>query len=82
MLLLSILLALLSFKNQNERGSLLTSFLLFYVFMGIFAGYQSARTYKMFEGIYWIRCAFLTSVLYPGIIFLIVFILNIAFAIQ
>jgi transmembrane 9 superfamily protein 2/4 len=49
--------------------------------MGAFAGYFSARTYKMFEGKYYLRCAFLTAMVYPAVVFTTFFILNIAFAI-
>lgn len=50
--------------------------------MGIFAGYHSARTYKMFKGIYQFKCALFTATLYPSIVFTIFLILNIGFAFQ
>jgi len=36
--------------------------------MGLFAGYYSARIYKMFKGRYWLRCILLTAIAYPLII--------------
>jgi len=43
--------------------------------MGIFAGYYSARMYKLFKGIYWLRCTLLTAVIYPFTI-LVIFLIN------
>ncbi len=79
--MLSIIFALMSFKNQEERGSLLQSLLIFYIFMGSFAGYYAAQTYKMFKGEYWFRCAFFTATAYPSIVSGIFFELNICLAI-
>jgi Endomembrane protein 70. len=49
MLFLTLLFACLGFMDQANRGSLLTTIILFYNFMGVFAGYYSARIYKMFN---------------------------------
>ena len=50
--------------------------LLLFVFCGSFAGYYSSRLYKMFQGKAWKRNTLLTSLLYPGVMFLIFFVLN------
>jgi len=68
--------ALLGFLSPANRGGLLTAFLLLFVFMGYFAGYNSARHYKMFKGKAWKQNTFLTATLLPGIIFVMFFILN------
>lgn len=60
--------ALLGLLSPDNRGGLLTSLLLIFVFMGAFAGYWSARVYKLFHGKEWKRSTMLTAVLYPGII--------------
>merc|ERR1711933_655517 len=44
--------------------------------MGVFAGYSSARLYKVFHGADWKMATLLTAFLYPGIIFVIFFVLN------
>jgi len=49
MIFLTLLCACLGFMDQERRGSLVTTVLLFYTFMGIFAGYYSARIYKMYN---------------------------------
>merc|ERR1719436_909868 len=50
--------------------------MLLFTFMGIFAGYVASRLYKMFNGVDWKATTLLTAFLYPGIFFLIFFILN------
>lgn len=47
----------------------MTSAIFLYVFMGLIAGYFSARIYKTMKGREWKRAAFLTATLYPGIVF-------------
>merc|ERR1712066_717382 len=44
--------------------------------MGIFAGYTASRLYKMFNGTDWKTTTLLTAFLYPGIVFVIFFVLN------
>ncbi|KAF1335458.1 Endomembrane protein 70-like protein, partial [Globisporangium splendens] len=72
----TMVIALLGLLSPANRGSLLTTFLLLFVFMGSFAGYYSSRTYKMFSGKDWKYNTILTAVLYPGLLFGIFFILN------
>ena len=58
--------ALLGLLSPANRGGLLTALLLLFVFMGSFAGYASARVYKLFHGKEWKRNTLLTATLYPG----------------
>merc|ERR1712066_203098 len=44
--------------------------------MGVFGGYTSARLYKLFNGDDWKMATLLTAFLYPGIVFVIFFVLN------
>lgn len=65
--------ALFGLTSPANRGGLLTTLLLLYVFMGSFSGYASARIYKLCNGKEWKRNTFLTAALYPvvmGVIFL------------
>ena len=41
--------AVLGFLSPANRGGLMTAVLLLFVFMGVFAGYSSARLYKTFK---------------------------------
>ncbi|RHX96837.1 hypothetical protein DYB25_007932 [Aphanomyces astaci] len=76
----TMVIALLGLLSPANRGSLLTTLLLLFVFMGSFAGgYHSSRTYKMFHGKDWKRTMLLTAVLYPGALFVVFFFLNLAF---
>lgn len=73
---ITMVIALLGLLSPANRGSLLTTLLLLFVFMGSFAGYYSARTYKMFNGKDWKKNTLLTALTYPGAIFSIFFLLN------
>jgi len=68
--------------EQSYRGSLLTTIILMFNFMGIFAGYYSARIYKMFKGTNWIRCTLHTAFWFPGINFLIFYLINVMFVFE
>lgn len=46
------------------------------VMIRAFAGYYSARLYKVFRGTSWTKNAIVTATLVPGILFTIVFMLN------
>jgi len=77
MFFLTLIFCCLGFVEHSYRGSLLTTILLFYTFMGMFAGYYSARVYKMFNGLHWIKCTLVTATLYPLINFIIFCSINI-----
>lgn len=70
--------ALLGLLSPANRGSLVTAFILLFVFMGSFAGYYSSMTYKMFRGTDWKDNTLMTAFLYPGVVFGIFFVLNLA----
>ena len=57
--------ALFGLTSPANRGGLLTTFILLYVVMGSFAGYYSARVYKLMSGKLWKRSTVLTAMLYP-----------------
>merc|ERR1712070_338973 len=68
--------AVLGFLSPANRGGLMTAMLLLFVFMGVPAGYASAFLHKTLKGTEWKQNIILTSCLFPGIVFLIFFILN------
>ncbi|CAL9758776.1 unnamed protein product [Musa acuminata subsp. burmannicoides] len=76
MLLVTMLFAVLGFLSPSNRGGLMTAMLLLWVFMGLFAGYSSARLYKMFKGTEWKKITLRTAFTFPGIVFAIFFVLN------
>lgn len=67
---------LLGLLSPENRGSLTTAFILLFVFMGAFAGYNSSRTYKMFRGTDWKSCTIATAFFFPGFLCGLYFVLN------
>ena len=68
--------AVLGFLSPANRGGLLTAMLLLFIFSAAFAGYWSARLYKMFGGKLWRRNTLITALLYPGFIFAMFFVVD------
>ncbi|KAF5832623.1 EMP/nonaspanin domain family protein [Dunaliella salina] len=77
MAMVTMLFALLGFLSPANRGGLMTAMLMMFVFMGLFAGYFSARLYKSFRGEEWKKTTMRTALLFPGVCFGIFFCLNI-----
>jgi transmembrane 9 superfamily protein 2/4 len=69
MLAITIFFAMLGMLSPASRGALLTASIFLYEFMGLVSGYYAGRLYKTMKGKEWKRAAFLTSTLYPGVIF-------------
>ncbi|OAY68861.1 Transmembrane 9 superfamily member 9 [Ananas comosus] len=76
MLLVTMIFAVLGFLSPSNRGGLMTAMLLLWVFMGLFAGYSSARLYKMFKGSEWKKITLRTAFTFPGVVAAIFFVLN------
>lgn len=76
MALITIFFAMLGMLSPSSRGALMSAVIFLYVFMGLIAGYFSARLYKTMKGRQWKRAAFLTATLYPAIVFGTCFLLN------
>jgi len=76
MSVVTLVFALLGFLSPAARGALLQSMVLLFTFMGIFAGYVSSRFYKIFNAEDWKTTTLMLAFLYPGIMFLVFFILN------
>mmetsp|Transcript_17406 Transcript_17406/g.2873 ORF Transcript_17406/g.2873 Transcript_17406/m.2873 type:complete len:100 (+) Transcript_17406:1084-1383(+) len=77
MFFVTLIFACLGFLSPAHRGGLLTTMLLLYAFMGVFAGYISARLYKLFGNTSWKRNGVGTALLVPACSFSIFFIINI-----
>lgn len=73
---ITLFFAALGLLSPAYRGGLLTTMLILYVFMGLFAGFTSASLYKMFGGEHWKRNALATAVLFPGLCFCALFVVN------
>uniref|UniRef100_A0A0L8IFU7 Transmembrane 9 superfamily member n=1 Tax=Octopus bimaculoides TaxID=37653 RepID=A0A0L8IFU7_OCTBM len=76
MSLIIIFFAMLGMLSPASRGALMTAAIFLFVFLGLIAGYFSARLYKTMKGNQWKKAAFQTGTFYPGILFGTCFILN------
>jgi transmembrane 9 superfamily protein 2/4 len=74
----TIIFAVFGFLSPSNRGSLLLVMILFFVFMGMPAGYVSAIFCKMFKGAGTDRLknTLMTAMVFPGVVFAIFFALN------
>ena len=68
--------ALFGFLSPSNRGGLMTAMLVLFVAMGGLAGYVSALFYKTFKGVQWKMNTLKTAFMFPGIVFVIFFVLN------
>ncbi|GJN38968.1 hypothetical protein PR202_gb28054 [Eleusine coracana subsp. coracana] len=76
MVLVTLLFAILGLVSSSNQGVLVTTMLLIWVFMGLFAGYSTARLYKMFRGSEWKKITIKMAIISPGIVFVIFFVQN------
>jgi transmembrane 9 superfamily protein 2/4 len=74
--LIVIVFAVFGMLSPASRGSLMTAALFLFMFMGIIAGYFSARIYKTMRGTQWKKAAFQTAMIYPSVMFGITLFLN------
>ncbi|CAG9835201.1 unnamed protein product [Diabrotica balteata] len=77
MSLVTLAFACLGFLSPANRGALMTCAMVLYVLLGSPAGYVSARIYKSFGGEKWKSNVLLTSMLAPGIVFGLFFVMNV-----
>jgi len=76
MSIITLFFAVLGFLSPANRGGLMTSMLLLFVLMGIFAGFASTLLGKVLGLDDWRKLSFATSFAFPGVCFGIFFILN------
>ncbi|KAF2767010.1 putative multispanning membrane protein [Teratosphaeria nubilosa] len=62
--------------NPSFRGGFVSVGVALFVVAGLFSGYFSARVYKTFGGQLWKQNAAVTATLFPGLLFITIFILN------
>lgn len=76
MTVVTMIFAVLGFLSPANRGGLMTAGIVLFVVMGLFAGYFSTRNYKLFKGTSFKKNTILTAFFFPGICFVVFFILN------
>jgi len=62
--------------NPSFRGGFVSVGVGLFIFAGCFSGYFSGRVYKTFGGQNWRLNTFVTAVVFPGLLFSLIFILN------
>ena len=77
MLLFSIIFSVAGFLSPVKRGSLLLAQIILYILLGSVGGYTTARIYKTFKGKSWQHATMATALGFPGVCFIVFFILNI-----
>ena len=82
MMTITLFLGSIGFENPEKRANLLNLGIIFFCIMGLPGGYISAKVYQFFKGKYWLLNALLTSVIFPGTLFIGYFIVNIILAIE
>jgi transmembrane 9 superfamily protein 2/4 len=76
MTLFTLTFASIGLLRPEHRGALVSIMLFLFAFMGIFSGYISARFYKTLGGEHWKVNSLTVSLLFPGICFLVFFLIN------
>ncbi|RFU23816.1 hypothetical protein B7463_g12522, partial [Scytalidium lignicola] len=71
-----LFLSSLGILNPSFRGGFVSVGVGLFVFAGLFSGYFSARVYKTFGGLKWRKNSLVTATLFPGLLFAVIFILN------
>ncbi|EYE97104.1 transmembrane 9 family protein [Aspergillus ruber CBS 135680] len=71
-----LILSCLGILNPSFRGGFVSVGMGLFVFAGLFSGYFSGRLYKTFGGSNWRRNTLITALLFPGLAFSLIFILN------
>ncbi len=80
MVVVAMICALFGLTSPANRGGMLTTVIFLFVMMGSIAGYLSARVYKLMQGKLWKRSTFLTATLFPGVVAVIMLLINAAAA--
>ncbi|MCJ1259719.1 hypothetical protein MMC24_007558 [Lignoscripta atroalba] len=62
--------------NPSFRGGFVSVGMGLFIFAGLLSGYFSGRVYKTFGGLNWRKNTLMTALLFPGLLFTTIFILN------
>ncbi|KAI4189101.1 MAG: hypothetical protein L6R41_001708 [Letrouitia leprolyta] len=71
-----LILSCFGILNPSFRGGFVSVGVGLFVFAGIVSGYFSSRLYKTFGGMNWRKNTLMTALLFPGLLFTTIFILN------
>ena len=76
MVLATTIFSAVGFLNPSNRGSLMSALVVTFMLLGVLGGYVAARVHKMFDGKSWQRTTIWTALLIPGVLFTVLFTLN------
>ena len=82
MLTIVFFLGVIGFANPEKRSNILSLIILCYILMGLAGGYISAVFYKIMNGTNWLKMSLLTSILFPGTLFLGYIFINIILSLE
>ena len=68
MFTISLILGVFGYKNPEKRMNIINIGILLYCFSGLIGGYISAKFYRFYRGVSWIKSAFFTSMFFPGML--------------
>jgi transmembrane 9 superfamily protein 2/4 len=71
-----VLLSAVGVLNPSFRGGFISVGVGLFIFAGLFSGYFSARVFKSFDGKDYRLNSIVTATLFPGLLFILVFVLN------
>ncbi|CAI7667485.1 unnamed protein product [Penicillium bialowiezense] len=71
-----LVLSCLGVLNPSFRGGFVSVGMSLFVFAGVFSGYFSGRLYKTFGGTAWRKNTLITALLFPGLAFCLILLLN------
>jgi len=72
MTLYSLLFVSMGIIHPKSGGSYFTLLVMVYIFLGLLSGYYSARFYKMFHGLNWLRVCVLSCLIFPLIFIILI----------
>jgi len=75
-LVLTVILLSMAGTLYEDRGTIVTAFIVCYAFTSFIGGYGGGGYYARNDGKNWIKVMLLTASLFPGICFIIAFVLN------
>ena len=71
-----LILSCLGILNPSFRGGFVSVGMGLFIFAGLLSGYFSGRVYKTFGGANWRKNTLMTAILFPGLLFSTIFVLN------
>ena len=79
---LTLFLEVFDFLDKNKRVNIFKFGIAFFCIMGLPSGFISAKIYQFFKGRNWVKNGILTSLIFPGLSFCGLFIINIFLIIE